>query len=123
MIKMSKTAKKLEYSPRGELEISDVNNIYLSEKQLNVRTAWLDTGTFDSLLEAGSFIKTIEKRQGLKVCCPEEVAWRNGWITQEDLILLSKKMNNSEYGKYLFELHLKIYKFMEIEYLYDNEVI
>ncbi len=99
-------AKELKPSSRGELEISDINQRYLDENELNIQTlgrgiAWLDTGTFDALQEAGEFIRTIEKRQGLKVGCPEEIAWRNGWINDIELRKLVKKEKNKEYGKYL----------------------
>ena len=102
-------AKSIRPSKRGELEISDINNLYLEENRLNVEffgrgMAWLDTGTFDSLNEASQFIKTLENRQGLKISCPEEVAWRKGWINDEDLIKLSKPLEKSGYGKYLISL-------------------
>lgn len=101
-------AKTLKPSYRGELEITDLNKEYLSQKKLHVKLlergyAWLDTGTHDSLLEAGQFISTIEKRQGLKVCCPEEIAFRKGWISRDDILNLSKKLNNN-YGNYLKSL-------------------
>ena len=99
-------AANLKPSPRGELEITDVNRIYLERGKLSVEKmgrgyAWLDTGTPDSLLEAGDFVATLQKRQGIKINCPEEVAYRQGFITQEDLEVLGKKMGKSEYGKYL----------------------
>ena len=102
-------AKSLRPSPRGELEITDVNKHYLEMGQLSVRrmargTAWLDTGTPDSLIEAAQFIQTIEKRQGLKVGCPEEVAWRLGWITAEQLERLARPLTKSGYGSYLLSL-------------------
>ena len=101
-----KKAKKVEPSSRNELEISTINQMYLSEKNLNVElmgrgTAWLDTGTFDSLQQASSYIRTLEKRQGLKIGCPEEVAWRNGWINNMELNKLSEGMHSSSYGQYL----------------------
>jgi glucose-1-phosphate thymidylyltransferase len=104
-----KFAKTLKPSARGELEISDLNNIYLAQGRLNVRLmargmAWLDTGTHDSLLEAAHFIQTLEKRQGLKVGCPEEIAWRMGWISDEDLIQLARPLTKSGYGDYLLGL-------------------
>lgn len=102
-------AANLKPSPRGELEITDVNRIYLERGNLSVEKmgrgyAWLDTGTPDSLLEAGDFVATLQKRQGIKINCPEEVAYRQGFITQEDLEVLGKKMGKSEYGKYLFSV-------------------
>jgi len=102
-------AKSLKPSARGELEISDLNAIYLTQGRLNVRRmargmAWLDTGTHDSLLEAAHFIQTLEKRQGLKVGCPEEVAWRMGWINDQQLEQLAKPLAKSGYGSYLLEL-------------------
>ena len=102
-------AKLVTPSDRGELEISDLNKFYLEEGTLNVELfnrgmAWLDTGTTDSLLDASSFIKTIESRQGLKISCPEEIAWRNGWISDEQLIALSKALKKSGYGRYLINL-------------------
>ena len=99
-------AKALKPSPRGELEITDLNRRYLAESALKVERmgrgyAWLDTGTHDSLLEAGQFISTIEKRQGQKVACPEEIAWRNGWIDDAALLRLAEKLAKSGYGQYL----------------------
>lgn len=99
-------AKNMKPSPRGELEITDVNKIYLEKDKLEVGvldrgTAWLDTGTFDSLQEAGQFIEVIEKRQGLKVGCIEEVAYRLGFINKEQLMVLANKFMKSGYGKYL----------------------
>ena len=102
-------AKQIKPSGRGELEITSLNNLYLQEKNLFVEImgrgmAWLDTGTFDSLQQAGSYIRLLEKRQGLKVGCPEEVAWRNKWIKDKDLVKLAKSMIKSGYGKYLIEI-------------------
>ena len=99
-------AADIRPSPRGELEITDVNAAYLKQGQLSVEImgrgyAWLDTGTHDSLLEAGQFIATLEKRQGLKVACPEEIAYRSGWITATQLESLAQPMLKSGYGKYL----------------------
>ena len=101
--------KSLKVSKRGELEISDLNNLYLNEGKLNVAImsrgiAWLDTGTFDSLHDAGAYIRTLEKRQGLKIGSPEEASWRMGYIGEDELKYASKKYLNSEYGKYLLEL-------------------
>jgi glucose-1-phosphate thymidylyltransferase len=96
-------------SPRGELEITDVNRVYLERNQLDVQVmgrgdAWLDTGTHDSLLEAGQFIQSLEKRQGLKICCPEEITWRNGWIDDAQLERLAAPLAKSGYGRYLLDL-------------------
>lgn len=102
-------AKGLTPSARGELEITDVIRTYLTMGQLEVQQmgrgqAWLDTGTADSLLDAANFIQTIERRQGLKVSCPEEIAWRNQWITSAQLATLAKPLRNSGYGDYLLGL-------------------
>tara|TARA_B100000242_G_scaffold294372_1_gene276865 strand:+ start:4163 stop:5056 length:894 start_codon:yes stop_codon:yes gene_type:complete len=102
-------AKKIKPSDRGELEISDLNLLYLEEQKLNVvllsrGMAWLDTGTVDSLHEASSFIKTLENRQGIKIGCPEEIAWREGWISNDKLVELSKPVIKSGYGNYLLSL-------------------
>ena len=102
-------ARTLKPSPRGELEITDLNRLYLDQQRLSVEImgrgcAWLDTGTHDSLLEAGQFVATLERRQGLKVGCPEEVAWRKGWIDAEDVEKLASQMGASGYGHYLRQL-------------------
>jgi len=102
-------ARQVVPSPRGELEITDLNRMYLSEGQLRVELmgrgmAWLDTGTCDSLHEASSYIRTLEHRQGLKVGCPEEVAWRQGWISAEQLERLAQPLRKSGYGDYLLQL-------------------
>ncbi len=102
-------AKSLKPSARGELEITDLNRLYLEQGQLNVvtfgrGTAWLDTGTHDSMLEASSFIATLEKRQGLKIASPEEIAYRMGFISRSQLESLAKPLLKSGYGKYLLQL-------------------
>ncbi len=102
-------ARDLNPSARGELEITDVNRIYLEKGQLSVEImgrgmAWLDTGTHESLLDASQFIQTIETRQGLKIACPEEIAWRKGWIDNAKLAQLAEPLAKSQYGKYLQNL-------------------
>ena len=102
-------ARTIEPSPRGELEITDVNRHYLERGKLNVvnlgrGTAWLDTGTHESLLQASSFIETLEKRQGLKICCPEEIAWRQGLIDGDQLRALAEPLLKSGYGQYLLQI-------------------
>lgn len=102
-------SKALKPSPRGELEITDVNNVYLKAGKLKVApmsrgTAWLDTGTFDSLMQASNFVQTIEQRQGLKIGCIEEVAFRMGFITKDQLLALAKPLEKSGYGVYLKNL-------------------
>ena len=99
-------AARVKPSKRGELEITDLNRMYLEQRRLKVEVmgrghAWLDTGTVDSLIEAASFIQTIEKRQGLKVCCPEEIAFRNGWLSKDELIKVAEPLAKSGYGEYL----------------------
>jgi glucose-1-phosphate thymidylyltransferase len=102
-------AKQIKPSPRGELEITDLNRLYLQAGQLDVQTmgrgyAWLDTGTHESMLEAGQFIYTVEKRQGLKVAAPEEISWRNRWIDDAQLEKLAGTLGKSDYGQYLLRL-------------------
>ena len=102
-------ARQIEPSDRGELEITDVNKTYLQREALNVEMmgrgmAWLDTGTHRSLMEASNFVATIENRQGLKVACPEEIAWRKGWIGDDDLQQLANPLMKNGYGQYLMDL-------------------
>ena len=102
-------AREVRPSPRGELEITDVNNAYLRQGLLDVQTmgrgyAWLDTGTHESMLEASQFISTVEKRQGLKVACPEEIAYQAGWIDAEQVAALAAPMQKNAYGQYLLRL-------------------
>lgn len=102
-------AKNIKPSPRGELEITDVNKVYLERKKLKVGvlqrgTAWLDTGTFQSLMQAGQFVQVIEERQGLKIGCIEEIAYKNGWINEQQLEQQAQHLMKSGYGKYLISL-------------------
>ncbi|BCI91761.1 hypothetical protein NIIDMKKI_69670 [Mycobacterium kansasii] len=99
----------MKKSARGEYEITEVNQVYLDQGRLAVEvlargTAWLDTGTFDSLLDAADFVRTLERRQGLKVSIPEEVAWRLGWIDDEQLARHARSLTKSGYGSYLLDL-------------------
>jgi glucose-1-phosphate thymidylyltransferase len=105
----SRYAASLKPSPRGELEITDLNRLYLEDGALHLERlgrgyAWLDTGTHQSLLEASNYIETIEARQGLRVCCPEEIAWSNGWIGDDDLFRLAAPLSKNGYGRYLLGL-------------------
>jgi len=102
-------AARLRPSARGELEITDLNNWYLAQgalflERLGRGVAWLDTGTHESLLQAGNFIETIELRQGLKICCPEEIAYRQGWIDAHQLAAIADSLTESGYGDYLLQL-------------------
>lgn len=102
-------AKQVKPSKRGELEITDLNNIYLQEGNLHVTTlgrgySWLDTGTQESLVDASNFVKTIEDHEGLKICCPEEIAYNKGWISKEDLLKAGEMMKKNEYGQHLLNV-------------------
>lgn len=102
-------AKQLKPSPRGEYEITDVNKVYLEMGKLHVSimdrgTAWLDTGTFDSLIQASQFVQVIEQRQGIKIACIEEIAYRKGFINREELVRMAEPLMKSGYGKYLMDL-------------------
>ncbi|HEY8381970.1 MAG TPA: glucose-1-phosphate thymidylyltransferase RfbA [Microvirga sp.] len=102
-------AANLKPSPRGEFEITDVNRIYLERGQLQVELmgrgfAWLDTGTPDSLVEASEFVRALEKRQGFRIACPEEIAFHSGWISQDELVALGAKLSKSTYGQYLLRV-------------------
>jgi glucose-1-phosphate thymidylyltransferase len=102
-------AKSIKKSERGELEITSVNEVYLTNKQLSVELmgrgfAWLDTGTFSSLLDAGQFVRVLEERQGLKICCPEEIAFSNGFINAAELVKLAEPLAKSGYGDYLIKI-------------------
>ena len=102
-------AKNVKPSARGEIEITSINEEYMKQNRLYVETfgrgmTWFDTGTHDALLETASFVQTIEKRQGMQVCCPEEIAYKNGWINEEQLSILADKYMKTDYGKYLKEL-------------------
>lgn len=105
-------AKNTKPSARGELEITSVNEAYLRNNLLTVELlgrgfAWLDTGTHDSLIEAGSFVETVQKRQGMMVACPEEIAWRNGWLSNRNVLTLGKNLAKNSYGQYLIDLVTK----------------
>ena len=106
---MVEFAKQIKPSARGELEISDLNQLYLEDGSLSVQLlgrgfAWLDTGTHESLHEAASFVRTIQNVQALQVACLEEIAWRNGWLSSEQLADLAKPMAKNQYGQYLLRL-------------------
>ena len=106
---VSEIAKTIKPSDRGELEITTLNNVYLRQKRLHVTTlgrgySWLDTGTHESLIDAGEYIKVLEEHQGLKVCCPEEIAYINGWISKEQLIETGKLMEKNQYGQHLLNV-------------------
>ena len=106
---VSEIAKSIKPSARGELEITTLNNVYLEQKRLHVTTlgrgySWLDTGTHESLIDAGSYIKMLEEHQGLKVCCPEEIAYKNGWISKEVLLEQGHLMEKNQYGQHLLNV-------------------
>jgi len=107
-------AETIKPSKRGELEITDINNIYLKNNNVKVELlgrgfAWLDTGTHESLIEASQFVQTVEKRQGLKIACIEEIAYKNGWISYEEVIKKGESMKNNGYGQYLLNITKKTY--------------
>ena len=106
---VSEKAKKIKPSSRGELEITTLNNMYLEEKNLHVTTlgrgySWLDTGTHESLIDASNYIRILEEHQGLKVCCPEEIAYKNGWISREELLEQGNSMIKNQYGQHLINV-------------------
>ena len=106
---VSDLAKQVKPSPRGELEITTLNNMYLEMKKLHVTTmgrgySWLDTGTHESLVDASNYIKILEEHQGIKVCCPEEIAYKNGWISKEQLIEAGNSMSKNQYGRHLLNV-------------------
>ena len=106
---VSEIARKIKPSPRGELEITTLNNVYLNENRLHVTTlgrgySWLDAGTHESLIDAGGYIKMLEEHQGLKVCCPEEIAYKNGWISRDVLLEQGRLMKNNQYGQHLLNV-------------------
>ncbi|MBR3254767.1 MAG: glucose-1-phosphate thymidylyltransferase RfbA [Clostridia bacterium] len=111
VVEMAKTIKP---SARGELEITSINEEYMKKGKLAVEKlgrgmTWFDTGTHDALIETASFVQTIEKRQGMQVCCPEEIAYKNGWITSDELLELSKKYMKTDYGRYLKDLAINAF--------------
>ena len=106
---VSEKAKTVKPSARGELEITTLNNLYLAERKLHVTTlgrgySWLDTGTHESLVDASNYIRVLEEHQGLQICCPEEIAYKNGWIGREVLIEQGKLMEKNEYGRHLLNV-------------------
>ncbi len=106
---VSKKAKEVKPSKRGELEITDLNNMYLKDNNLHVTLlgrgyAWLDTGTQESLIDASNFVQTIEEHQGLKICCPEEIAYKRGWIDKDTLLKIGQSMSKNEYGRHLINV-------------------
>lgn len=106
---VSKVAKGIKPSPRGELEITDLNNVYLNEKKLSIEflgrgCSWLDTGTHESLVDASIFVKTIEDKMGLKISCPEEIGFRNGWLKKERLLSIGQSMAKNQYGRHLINV-------------------
>ncbi len=113
---VSEMAKLVKPSPRGELEITTLNNMYLQSHRLHVTIlgrgySWLDTGTHDSLIDASNYIKLLEEHQGIKICCPEEIAYKNGWISKEQLLETGNKMSNNQYGKHLLNVALDKIKY------------
>ena len=123
---VSKVAKTIKPSARGELEITTLNNVYLNEKRLHVTTlgrgySWLDTGTHESLIDASSYIKILEEHQGIKISCPEEIAYIHGWITKEKLIEIGNSMSKNEYGQHLLNVANGkiIYWFIEVHIIWN----
>lgn len=106
---VSEKAEKVQKSERGEYEITTLNNMYLKDKNLHVTTlgrgySWLDTGTHESLVDASNYIKILEDHQGIKICCPEEIAYKNGWISKETLLKAAESMSKNQYGQHLFNV-------------------
>lgn len=106
---VSKEAKSIKKSERGEYEITTLNNLYIKEGIMHVSTlgrgySWLDTGTHESLIDASNYVRMIEEHQGIMICCPEEISYKNGWIAKESLVSVAKKMGNTEYGKHLLNV-------------------
>lgn len=106
---VSAMAKQIKPSARGELEITDLNNLYLKEDRIHITLlgrgyAWLDTGTHESMIDASNFVKTVEEHEGLKIACPEEIAYKNGWISKDQLLKAAETMKNNQYGQHLFNV-------------------
>lgn len=106
---VSAMAKQIKPSARGELEITDLNNLYLKEDRIHITLlgrgyAWLDTGTHESMIDASNFVKTVEEHEGLKIACPEEIAYKNGWISKGQLLKAAETMKNNQYGQHLFNV-------------------
>ena len=106
---MTELAAQIRPSARGELEITDLNNLYLKQNRLQVRllgrgVAWLDTGTMEAMIQASVFVQTVQQRQGLMICCPEEIAYRQGWIDAEQVLRLAEPLKKNHYGDYLKQM-------------------